>query len=68
MSLNRRKTAQMRQNKPKTSWTIIKDLNEAKSPVDPEYIQNDSIWAQNGPKESEVTKLKWAENSLNELK
>ena len=47
-----RKTAQMRLNKPKTSWTSLKDLNEPKSSIDPEYIQNDPIWAKNGPEQA----------------
>ena len=35
---------------------------------DPKYIQNDPIWPHNGPKRAQMTKPKWAEKSLNELK
>ena len=41
----------MRLNKPKTSWTSLKDPDEPKSSIAPQYIQNDPIWAQNGPKQ-----------------
>ena len=44
------------------------DLNKPKSFIDPKYIQNDPIWAQNEPKWAKMTRLKWAEKSLNELK
>ena len=44
------------------------DLNKPKSFIDPKYIQNDPIWAQNQPKWAKMTRLKWAEKSLNELK
>ena len=40
-------------------------LNE---PNGSKYVQNDPIWAQNGPKWLQMTKSKWAEKSLNELK
>ena len=68
MSLNGRKSTQMRLNKPEISWTKLKDLSKPKTSIDPKYIQNDPIWAQNGPKWAKMTNLKWAEKSLNEHK
>ena len=35
---------------------------------DPKYIQNDPIWAQKGPKWAQMSKPKWIEKGLNELK
>ena len=66
--LNRQKSAQMSLNKPETSWTNLIDFNKPKSSIDPKYIQNDPISAQNEPKWAKMTRLKWAEKSLNELK
>ena len=62
------KSAQMSLNKPETSWTNLIDLNKPKSYIDPKYIQNDRIWAQNEPKWAKMTRLKWAAKALNELK
>ena len=62
------KSAQMSLNKPETSWTNLIDLNKPKSSIDPKYIQNDRIWAQNEPKWAKMTRLKWAAKALNELK
>ena len=68
MSLNGQKSAQMSLNNPETSWMNLIDLNKPKSSIDPKYIQNDRIWAQNEPKWAKMTRLKWAEKSINELK
>ena len=67
MSLNGQKSAQMNLNNPEISWMNQIDLNKPKSFIDPKYIQNDPIWAQNQPKWAKMTRLKWAEKSLNEL-
>ena len=55
-------------NKHKTSRTSLIDLNEPKISIYPKYIQIDSIRAPNGPNWAQMTKLKWDEKSLNELK
>ena len=68
MSLNGQKSAKMNLNNPEISWMNLIDLNKPKSFIDPKYIQNDPIWAQNEPKWAKMTRLKWAEKSLNELK
>ena len=68
MSLNGQKSTQMSLNKPETSWANLIDFNKPKSSVDPKYIQNDPIWAQNELKWAKMTRLRWAEKSLNELK
>ena len=68
MSLNRQKSAQMSVNTLETSWMNLIDLNKPKSSIDPKYIQNDRIWAQNEPKWAKMTRLKWAEKSINKLK
>ena len=62
------KSAKMSLNNPETYWMNLIDLNKPKSSIDPQYIQNDPIWAQNEPKWAKMTRLKWAEKSLNELK
>ena len=68
MSLNEQKRAQMSLNKPETFWTNLIDLNKLKSSIDPKYIQNGRIWAQNEPKWAKMTRLTWAAKALNELK
>ena len=68
MSLNGQKSAQMSLNNPETSWMNLTDLNKPESSINPKYIQNDHIWAQNEPKWAKMARLKWAEKSLNELK
>ena len=68
MSLNGQKNAQICLNNLETSWTNLIDFNKPKSSIDPKYIQNDPIWAQNEPKWAKMTRLKWAEKSINELK
>ena len=68
MSLNGQKIARFCLDNHETSCTNLIDLNKPKSSIDPKYIQIDPIWAQNEPKWAQMTKLKWAEKSINELK